>query len=82
MAIDSGGDEHLFSNDGKQEMAKVIRFHEYGGPEVLKIEEVDVPEPGRGEVRIKTEAIGIGFPEVWWRQNLYITLPNSFWFGL
>ena len=61
-------------------MPKQVRFHEYGEPEVLKIEEIEVPEPGLNEVRIKTEAIGIGYPEVWWRKNTYIEptpLPSS-----
>lgn len=32
-------------------MAKVVRFHEVGGPEALKIEQVDVRPPGKGEVQ-------------------------------
>ncbi|RJT32006.1 NADP-dependent oxidoreductase [Mesorhizobium waimense] len=38
---------------------KAVRFHDYGGPEVLKIEEVDLPKPGPGEVRIAVKAAGI-----------------------
>lgn len=38
---------------------KAVRFHSYGGPEVLKIEEVDMPEPGPGQVRIAVRAAGI-----------------------
>ena len=38
---------------------KAVRFHHYGGPEVLKIEEVDVPEPGPGQVRIAVRAAGV-----------------------
>lgn len=37
-------------------MAKVVRFHEIGGPEVLKIEDVEVPPPGKGEVQIRVHA--------------------------
>lgn len=40
-------------------MARVVRFHEIGGPEVLRIETVDVPGPGRGEVRIRVKALGL-----------------------
>jgi NADPH:quinone reductase-like Zn-dependent oxidoreductase len=40
-------------------MPKTVRFHEVGGPEVLKIEDVAVPLPGKGEVRLKVEAIGL-----------------------
>jgi NADPH:quinone reductase-like Zn-dependent oxidoreductase len=32
-------------------MARVVRFHQVGGPEVLRVEEVDVPPPGTGEVQ-------------------------------
>jgi NADPH:quinone reductase-like Zn-dependent oxidoreductase len=40
-------------------MSKVVRFHEHGGPEQLRIEELDVGDPGTGEVRIRVEAIGL-----------------------
>jgi hypothetical protein len=44
------------SNDVQEDtgMAKVVRFHEIGGPEVLRIEDVEVPPPGKGEVQIVT----------------------------
>lgn len=38
---------------------KALRFHEYGGPEVLKIEDVPVPEPGPGEVLVRVSGSGI-----------------------
>ena len=40
-------------------MARVVRFHEAGGPEVLKIEQLDVPPPGKGEVQISGKALGL-----------------------
>ncbi|MEA2632791.1 MAG: hypothetical protein QOE66_3010 [Chloroflexota bacterium] len=45
-------------------MARVVRFHEIGEPEVLKIEEVDVPPPGKGEVQIAVKALGLNRAEV------------------
>jgi len=48
---------------------KVVRFHEYGGPDVLKVEDVPEPVPGPGEVRIRTEVIGVGIPDVLVRTN-------------
>jgi NADPH2:quinone reductase len=42
---------------------KAIVIREFGEPEVLKIEEVPLPEPGSGQVRIKTEAIGVNFTD-------------------
>jgi NADPH:quinone reductase-like Zn-dependent oxidoreductase len=64
-------------------MARVVRFHEYGGPEVLRIEEVDIPAPGRGEVRISVKALGLNRAEVLLRTNSYIetaTLPSGLGF--
>src|SRR4030081_3519153 len=56
--------------------SKVVRFHEFGPAEVLRVENVEVREPGPGEVRIKVAAIGMNFAEVMWRQNQYIETPQ------
>jgi NADPH:quinone reductase-like Zn-dependent oxidoreductase len=40
-------------------MSRIVRFHKTGGPEVLKIEEVEVPPPGQGEARIAVKALGV-----------------------
>jgi NADPH:quinone reductase-like Zn-dependent oxidoreductase len=61
-------------------MARVIRFHEHGGPEVLRIESVDVRSPGRGEVQIRVKALGLNRAEASLRKGSYIetaTLPSS-----
>lgn len=52
-------------------MARAIRFHEHGGPEVLKAEDVDVGEPGPGELRIRHTAIGVNFVDTYQRSGLY-----------
>jgi len=52
-------------------MTKAIRVHEYGGPEVLTWGEVEVGDPGPGEVRIKQTAIGLNFIDVYGRTGLY-----------
>jgi len=52
-------------------MTKAIRVHEYGGPEVLTWEEVEVGAPGPGEVRIKQTAVGLNFIDVYGRTGLY-----------
>jgi len=44
-------------------MPKIVRFHEIGGPEVLKIEDLPSKEPGKGEVRLKVQAIGLNRAE-------------------
>ena len=53
-------------------MARVVRFHRLGGPEVLSIEEVEVPAPGRGEVRIRAKALGLNRAEAMLRTGNYI----------
>lgn len=41
-----------------------VRFYEYGGPEVLRVEEAEAPEAGSGELLVRTEAIGVTLPSV------------------
>jgi NADPH2:quinone reductase len=50
---------------------QAIRIHQFGGPEVLRLEDVPVPEPGPGEALIKVEAIGINYVDVYHRTGLY-----------
>ena len=57
-------------------MAKVVRFHEIGGPDVLKIEDVEVPPPGKGEVQIRIKALGLNRAEVMFRTGTYISEPR------
>ena len=57
-------------------MPKIIRFHETGGPDVLKIEDLPLTKPGEGEVRLKVEAIGLNRAEVMFRQGQYLETPK------
>jgi NADPH:quinone reductase-like Zn-dependent oxidoreductase len=57
-------------------MARVVRFHEIGGPEVLKIELFDVPPPGRGEVQIGVKALGLNRAEAMFRSGQYVEQPR------
>ncbi|NGP05803.1 quinone oxidoreductase [Rhodococcus sp. 14C212] len=52
-------------------MAKAVRFYETGGPDVLKWEAVEVGDPGPGEVRIRHQAVGLNFAEIYFRTGLY-----------
>ena len=52
-------------------MTHAIRVHEYGGPEVLKWEEVEVGAPGPGQVKIKQTAVGLNYIDVYQRTGLY-----------
>ena len=57
-------------------MAKAVRFHETGGPEVLRYEDVEVGEPGPGQVRLRHEAVGLNFADTYFRTGLYpVPLP-------
>jgi NADPH2:quinone reductase len=52
-------------------MTKAIRIQRYGGPEVLELVDVDVGDPGPGEVRVRHKACGINFIDVYQRTGLY-----------
>jgi NADPH2:quinone reductase len=52
-------------------MAKAIRIHNYGGPEVMSYEDVPTPQPKAGEVLIRQSAIGLNFIDVYHRTGLY-----------
>src|SRR5690606_24073632 len=55
---------------------KAVRVHQHGGPEALTVEDVPIPEPGAGEARIKIEAIGLNFVDVYKRKGIYkVNLP-------
>jgi NADPH:quinone reductase-like Zn-dependent oxidoreductase len=53
-------------------MSRVVEFSEAGGPEVLRFKDVDVPEAGLGQMRIRVKAIGLNRAESMWRHNDYI----------
>ncbi len=52
-------------------MSKAVRIHNFGGPEAMRIEEVDVGSPGAGQVRLRQTAIGLNFIDVYYRTGLY-----------
>ncbi|MBI4280551.1 MAG: quinone oxidoreductase [Armatimonadetes bacterium] len=55
---------------------KAIRIHEIGGPEVLRYEDVAAPEPGPREARVKVEAVGVNYIDIYFRSGQYRgTLP-------
>ena len=56
-------------------MPRIVRFHETGAAEVLKLEDLPLTEPGEGEVRLKVEAIGLNRADVLFRQGQYLQTP-------
>ncbi|AOJ62610.1 quinone oxidoreductase [Burkholderia ubonensis] len=59
-------------------MAHAVRFHQNGGPDVLRWETVEVGDPGPGEVRVKHAAVGLNFADTYFRSGLYpVPLPSG-----
>ena len=59
-------------------MAKAVRYHKQGGPEVMQYEDVAVGDPAAGQVRIKHTAIGVNFVDTYQRSGLYpMQLPQT-----
>ena len=57
-------------------MSLIVRMHQHGGPEVLTLEDVTLPAPGAGEVRIRVEAIGLNRSEAMFRSGKYPIKPQ------
>src|SRR5215475_1529454 len=57
-------------------MARVVRFHQTGGPEVLQVEDVAVPPPAKGEVQIRIKALGLNRAESMFRRGQYLEEPK------
>ena len=59
-------------------MARAIRFHQTGGPEVLKLETAQVGEPGPGQARVRHAYVAVNFIDVYFRTGRYpLPLPNG-----
>ena len=57
---------------------KAVRFHEFGGPEVLRYEDVDEPSPGPGEAVVRLGACGVNFIDTYQRTGAYnVALPHT-----
>src|SRR4051794_7367476 len=62
---------------GEVTMVKAVRIHQYGGPEVMSYEDVEVGDPGPGEVRVRHTAAGVNYIDTYLRTGLYpSTLPT------
>ena len=59
-------------------MSRAIRFHEIGGPEVLKVEQVEVGSPGPGQARVRHSYVAVNFIDIYFRTGRYpLDLPNG-----
>jgi len=57
-------------------MARVVRFHRTGGPDVMQFDDVPVGDPQRGEMRVRIEAIGLNRAEAMFRSGTYLEEPR------
>lgn len=59
-------------------MARAVRIHETGGPEVMKLEDIEVSDPGPGQIRVRHTAVGLNFIDTYQRSGLYpVQLPSG-----
>jgi NADPH:quinone reductase-like Zn-dependent oxidoreductase len=58
------------------ETVKIVRFHKTGGPEVLQFDELPLPEPAAGEVRLRVKALGLNRAESMFRLGQYLEEPH------
>ena len=59
-------------------LTKAVRFYETGAPEVMRFEDVEVGEPGAGEVRLRHVAVGLNYADTYFRNGTYpISYPNG-----
>jgi NADPH:quinone reductase-like Zn-dependent oxidoreductase len=56
--------------------AKIVRFHQTGGPDVLQLDELPLPDPAAGEVRLRVKAIGLNRAEIMFRTGRYLVEPK------
>ena len=52
-------------------MVAAVRVHKHGGPEVLTFEDVEVPAPGPGQIRIRQHACGVNYIDTYFRMGMY-----------
>ena len=58
---------------------RAVQVHQFGGGEVLRIEDIPTPKPGPGEMLVRVKAAGVNFIDIYQRTGLY---PRPFPFGL
>ena len=71
--------ERLAASNNGAIMTKAFRFHAIGGPEVLRFEDVELPAPGPGEVRMRNVAVALNFRDVLMRKGVHAvkSLPSG-----
>src|SRR4029453_11763976 len=75
MTVSADEQEMTVSGNGQKTMKRVVVDH-FGGPEVLRVVEGDVPQPGPGEVRVRVLAAGVSFTDAQLRAGTYLGVPK------
>ena len=75
MTVSANTPATTVSAQGQKTMKRVVVDH-YGGPEVLRLVEADLPEPGPGEVRVRVLAAGVSFTDSQLRAGTYLGVPK------
>ncbi len=57
---------------------RAIRIHHTGAPDVMGLEEIEIPPPGPGEARVRHRAIGVNYLDVYYRSGFYPSPPRPF----
>ncbi len=52
-------------------MVTAVRVHKHGGPEVLTVDDIEIPAPGQGQIKIKQHAVGVNFIDTYFRMGMY-----------
>ena len=72
----SANEQKLTVSANEQETMKRVVVDHYGGPDVLKVVDAEVPRPGPGEVRIRVLAAGVSFTDALLRAGTYLGVPK------
>src|SRR5262249_14952258 len=64
-------DRAPFQRHEESVMVAAVRVHKFGGPEVLTYEDIEIPPPGQGQVRVKDHACGGNFIDTYFRIGMY-----------
>ena len=75
MIVSANEQKMAVSANGQKTMQRVVVDH-FGGPEVLRVVEDDVPQPGPGEVRVRVLAAGVSFTDAQLRAGTYLGVPK------
>ena len=69
---------HCDKRKSEMTMSRAVRLREFGPPEVMRIEQADLPDPGEGQARVRQTAIGFNFIDVYQRSGVYpLPLPTG-----